>query len=881
MTEYIHEIVDLVKEFRKFLLVLTRLRCDNKMKVLLNENWKLTSMEPQVGIQEKINKPCLEAENWINVNVPGDVNDALLKSGIISDPHYDTQARECYWVSSKEWWYVLEFDSTAIAARTADLCMTNVDGYTDIWLNGFYLGETKNAFRLFRFNVKDHLKEKQNVLMIRFKSIDQLLGGPRIHELEGWKGRRAYLRKPQFSFGWDWALPLPSDGLSGNVWLELDNDLRLTDLAIEPFKSGRVDFSFEVTGATKQEGYEIAIRLWGHGNDIRRVLSRDTHRSYVSVQLDNPELWFPNGYGEQPLYNYSVELIVNRQIIDSREGKIGLREAKIVEKPFTEDAGPGYSFWIEINDMPVFCKGGNWVPLEIWPGTIKPDQYEFYIRKAKEANFNMLRVWGGGIYEPDTFYELCDKHGIMVWQDFMFASTGYPVSALRDEIIAEADYQIRRLRNHSCIVLWCGCNEDIFSWKYEQDCAVAEQQDAGVYSEIEDARSIDRLRDDPQIYTMILRGMVGKLGLGVPYIESSPQSRDDYGNMPNSGNSHISCWKFSLFQSGGKYDTFRKHFEKVCSFNSEFCIQGPSSIKMIKSFLKPENHWPPNDAWVYHIQRGHANLPHYEQTMSIAGSLFGEIDNLEKYVKYGQATHVEMMRAEFESARRDYPNNGGTMVWMYNDCWPTSNWSIIDYSRDPKPSYFAAKRACAPLLPIIFERNGRVEFLFSNHTQRDVKVELNYGQETLQGEAVWCSSYKHIIKANDSVVFDCLQRKGLDIPKGDFLYINAYVDGIELNRVIYFPDGWKNIEWPCPNIITELIDQKFLQEEWLTHLKVKTDAFARLCHISYRGEDTDIFFSDNYFDLSAGAEHELYIRSGRKIGLNNIQTGHWLTSWQT
>lgn len=849
-------------------------------KINLNGIWKLTSMVPQEGSHESIQIPDPCSDEWMDAYVPGDTNDTLLKYGKIPDPHYDTQARDCYWVTSKEWWYRLEFDASDTAGKSASLSMTNVDGHTGIWLNGIYLGETQNAFRHFRFNVKGSLKESGNVLLVRFLSIDSLLEGPRIEELAGWKSKRAFLRKPQFSFGWDWALPLPSIGLTGNVWLETDNDCQFIDTSIQPYISGRVDFSFEVSEASKQKGYEVIVRLWGYENDIKQAIRRDTYRSYASLQISDPKLWFPNGYGKQPLYQYSVELVMNEQVVDCREGRIGLRESRIIEKPFTEDAGPGYSFWIEINGIQVFCKGGNWIPMEIWPGTIEPGQYEFYLKKAKEANFNMLRIWGGGIYESEIFYDLCDELGIMVWEDFMFASTGYPVDVLRDEIIAEADYQIRRLRNHSCIVLWCGCNEDVHSWSYKSDNVSARQQDTGVYSEMEDSWSVDRVKDDPQIYSMILRGMVGRYGLGVPYIESSPQSRDDSGNMPNSGNCHISCWKYALFESGGKYENFRRHFENVCSFNSEFCIQGPSGVKTIRSFLKPENHWPPNDAWIYHIQKGHANLPHHEQTLSIAGAIFGDIDSLQKYVKYGQATHVEMMRTEFESARRDYPNNGGTMMWMYNDCWPTSNWSIIDYHRNPKPSYYAAKRACAPLLPIIFERKERIEFLFSNHTVEDIEVEFVYGQESLRGEQTWSRSCKQLINKNSAYVFDCMQRSDLSIPNGDYLYIDAVADGRKLQRIIYFTDGWRDIQWPIPSIALEMIDQESKNSEWHTHIRVQTDVFARLFHILYKGQDKSAFFSDNYFDIAAKGQHEICISSKERIGLNDLQAGHWLTEWE-
>lgn len=847
-------------------------------RVDLRDGWMLIDRTPQSVAGDQVMLPPSDAEGWMEIAVPGDVNATLVQYGRMPDPRYDTQGRECYWVTAREWWYRLPFDVAEVGDVKADLCLDRVDGPADIWLNDAYLGETRNAFRLFRFDVSDLLKPTGNVLLIRFRSIDQLLGGPRLDELAGWRGRRAFLRKPQFCFGWDWALPIPSIGLAGLVWLELGNQCRLIDLSVQTFSSGRVDFAFEVSPATKESGYEIVLSITGHGADIKQLVSRDTHRSYASVSIPAPQLWFPNGYGNQPLYHYTVELRVGGQVVDSRSGRLGLRESRIVEDPFIPDAGPGFSFGLEINGVPVFCKGANWVPLELWPGVATPEQYEFYLHKAKEANFNMLRIWGGGIYEPDLFYDLCDQLGIMVWQDFMFASTGYPVDELRDEIIAEAEYQVQRLRNHPSIVIWCGCNEDVHSWSYPNRPAqsLETMRDTGVYSDMDSQWTVNRLKDDPQIYSMILRGTVSRLGLGVPYVESSPQSRDDFGNMPNSGNCHISCWKYALFEARDNPERFRDHFDIVCSFDSEFCIQGPCSEAAFRSFMAPENLWPPNDAWIYHIQRGHANLPHYEQTLLIAGAIFGEISSLQDYIRHGQATHIEMMRAEFEGARRDRPNNGGTMVWMYNDCWPTSNWSIIDYYREPKPAYYAAKRACASQLPIIMERAGRVEFFFANDTLEDTEVELSFGQETLHGEPVWSRERILIARANSTTKFEAIARGELGIPRGDYLYIDAKTEDRMLPRVIYFPDGWSDIQWPQPEIELELIEQTCAEGEWHTHVVLRTDAFARLCHIF---TEERAFFSDNYFDLSAGGERKIHILSDRKIEPGSLHVGHWRSKW--
>lgn len=856
---------------------------------LTKGKWKFIGLDPQ---SEPVIKPDIKKEGWLSISVPGDVNASLVEHGKVPDPHFDTQAKQLYLTTSKEWWYVLQFDVSDDNLIKSQLIFEGIDGTAEIWLNDQKIGIAKNAFYSHKFNVTGILKARNNILYIRFHSINNLLGGERLDELKGWKDRRGFLRKPQFNFGWDWSLPLPSIGLSGSVYLEKDNTYKLTDYSIKTYKNGRVDFTFEVSGTALKAGYSILLNITGHGAHIEKTIKRNAHNSYTSLQIPNPKLWFPNGYGTPNLYNYTIELVINGQVADSKEGRFGLREIKSMENPFTAEAGPGYSFQIVMNDEPIFCKGSNWIPCEIWPATVKPEQYAFYLRKAREANFNMLRVWGGGIYENEFFYILCDELGIMVWQDFMFAGTGYPVDSLRDEIISEANFQIKRLRNHPSIALWCGINEDIYSWNYPGKGDLDKQSDSNAEKIKNDKWYVNRYINDPIIYTMILRGMVSKYALGVPYIESSPQAPyDDVGNWPNSGNSHISSWKTALFDLGDHPENWRKHFEQVCSFNSEFCIQGPSNVKSIKTFMASENHWPPNEAWIYHIQRGHRDIPHYEQTMMIAGATFGKIHTLQEYVKYGMATHVEQTRSEYESSRRDRPNNGGTMSWMYNDCWPTSNWSIIDYYRQPKPAYFAAKRACSTVLPIIFERSGNIEFFIGNDTLDHQQIKVTYGQEKLNGEKVWSKSKVFKVAKNSTFKFESLLREKKLIPTGDFFYIEAEANGNKLPRVIYFPDGWKNIPWPTdPKINIEITKQVQIGNSWRSEIKIKSDKFVRLCHILLKSnyenqtlpvkKEMQYEISDNYFDLSAGGVCTLSLSTGKKISSGDLYIGHWWTEWE-
>ncbi|MFW6437725.1 MAG: glycoside hydrolase family 2 protein, partial [Armatimonadota bacterium] len=488
-------------------------------RIDLNDGWRFAEADPGA-------EPAVGAE-WREISLPGDVNAALVADGRVPSPHCGDDAKEGYWVTSNDWWLTREFEAPDNAEGTMELVLDGLDGHVDVSLNGRHLGLAKNAFRPHRYDISAAVRAGgRNVLTLRFRSIDGVMGGPREDELQGWGSRRVLMRKPQYNFGWDWALPMPGIGVKGGVWIEASPGPRLKTCSVKPLASGRLDFKFQVNTAARDAGYALRVRVSGHGADIEQTIERPGRCfSHTSITVDDPKLWWPRGMDEQPLYDYSVELIVDGEVMDIREGRLGIREVEILEEPFTEDAGPGISFWITVNGQRVFCKGGNWIPQELWPAEATEAQYRFHLQRAADANFNMLRVWGGGVYERDIFYDLCDELGIMVWQDFMFASAGYPVDLLRGEIIAEAGYQIRRLRNRPSLCLWCGCNEDVYSWGLpDEDATDNLTADTGVYSEPHETVQVNRLRDDPQIYSMILRGLVSRDGLGVPYIESSPQS---------------------------------------------------------------------------------------------------------------------------------------------------------------------------------------------------------------------------------------------------------------------------------------------------------------------------------------------------------------------
>lgn len=858
----------------------------------LRTGWKVRDFAPGEGAAAALSAPDMDDSGWHEMSVPGDVNAALVRAGRMPSPHHGDNARQCYWVTTREWWMRRVFSARDLdlGMPVADLVMDGVDGWVDVYLNGEKICRTENAFRPYCLNIKDKIRpDGQNVLLLRFQALEEILGGPRKDDVRGWFDARVAMRKPQFNFGWDWSLALPSIGVMGYARIECHEGPRIMDASMQGLVCGRVDFKSQVNAAARAAGYELRVVLRGHGERHEKKLHRHWRRMlYASFHLKKPKLWWPNGMGEPALYDWEVSLVVKGKVMDSRRGRVGLREVKILESPFSRTAGPGIKFGLEVNGVPVFCKGANWIPMELWPAEVKDEDYRFYLEKTAEAGFNMQRVWGGGIYERDLFYELCDELGIMVWQDFMYAGAKYPVHVLRHEAIAEAEYQVKRLRNHACIALWCGCNEISDSWQ-EYDEAALTALDRGALKFEDMPEQTRSTYGESELYSMILRGTVSKTGFGVPFVESSPLSHDDVGNLPESGNSHISCWKFALFDFMDKEKKdkgadrspvlFRKHFEEVCSFDSEFCIQGPCNRETLEQFLPREHRWPPDDMWTFHIQRGHFNLPHHEQTLMIAGGIFGEIDSLAKYVKHGQAAHVEMMRLEFESARRDAADNGGTMFWMFNDCWPTCNWSVIDYYRRPKPAYYAAKRACAPVLPIIFERGGNVEFLVSNHTRCDARTEVAIGLEDLDGVVAWSRKAVVNCKPGESKIFRTMSRAGLKIQPGQFLFIQAKVNGRRLPKTVYFPDGWKHINWPEPGIKLECLGRSQKNKVTRLRLRVSASRFARLCHVRCRDRGKLVYFSDNFFDLPAGTSREIEAWADGSLVMDGLDTGHWLTEW--
>ena len=861
-----------------------------KKEFLLDAGWKLWSTpHDDVGAPESIP----EDSDVLDVDLPEDVHAALRRAGQIPDYHIGDNYVRCQWVTDKDWYFQKVFRLPPDwPEQGAALLLDGLDLFGHVWLNGRLLGRTSNAFLPARFGVEEWLKrDGTNTLTVRIESLAKRFGreGYTV-TADDWDAVRTLARKPQFSFGWDWAPPLPGVGLD-HVRLISHAKYEIRDVHIRPHISGRVDVFAEMSDQVpKGMDAKLQITLEGHGFSetkslkptwpetpaARRVDASvditkrvQAARFFTTFTIEHAKLWWPNGYGHQPLYHYRVTFCLDGEEGDVREGRFGIREVRVYEQPFE---GGGMTWGLEVNGRKILVRGANWIPCNIFPYLQKKETYDAFLSRALEANFNMLRVWGGGTYERTPFYDFCDEHGIMVWQDFMFASAayGFPDDAFRTSVMREAEYHVRRLRNRACVALWCGCNEDSHSWSFHGDVV----EDAGGSLRAGSADSDTALRDqEKELYSMVLRGTVSRL-TDLPYVESSPQSHGDYGNDPLSGNSHHSCHKYAINHTAPR---FREHFQTVTSFNSEFCTQGPARKRTLERFLPPDHRWPPNEVWTRHIARGHYNIPHHELQQRFAAELFGPVDSLEKLCRYGMAVHAEFTRAEFESVRHWRGKSGGTMVWMLNDCWPTSNWALFDYDNIPKAAFYAAKRAAAPTVLVLFpaENGNQVILTLCNQSQRALSGTVRCGTMRISGESLQESSNSVSVHPYQSTTI-CSMAAPAD--PNIFLWADADLGPVRIERITYFANLWKDVSWPSPDPTVTITEERHEGDKFITRVRVQTKRYARFLHFDIEPLGETVL-SDNFFDLVGGDEKAVEITTPRQMSQQDIHIGHWLTKW--
>ena len=506
--------------------------------------WKLQDFEPGGGRAAGAFDERFDDSAWIPVDVPGDVHTALIAAGRLPDPYFDRNELACGWVESREWWYRMSFQGPLRPLQVEErlqLVFAGLDTFAEIWLNGTELGSHKNMFREAVFDVTAQVRANAaNTLALCFdRPLDHcghLLTAPE----EDWTPPRVAMRKAQFGYGWDWGPVLPTVGIWREVDLQRKKQAALTGVRFATLdidaESGRalvaVTVEAEQFAGDSQLQARIVLRAPGSTSGSMIVAEQtlplantpDGLRAVARFDVDQPQLWWTHDLGEPALYLLQVDLHRGSEVLDTDTDEVGIRTLALDQSPDQDEPGTRF-FRFVLNGVPLFVRGTDWIPADSFVGAITPERYATLLALARDGNNTMLRVWGGGIYEHDAFYDECDRLGMLVWQDFMFACAAYPEDdAMQAEVDAEARYQVKRLRNHPCMALWCGNNENQWIYGY-------------MHWEDQSVRVPGHL-----YYSRILPRAVEELDGHTPYWPGSPYGGNDHNSMEEGDRHNWDVW---------------------------------------------------------------------------------------------------------------------------------------------------------------------------------------------------------------------------------------------------------------------------------------------------------------------------------------------------
>lgn len=651
---------------------------------------------------------------WIPAVVPGCVHSDLIRASRIDHPFYGTDEVDCKWIEQKDWVYeTLPFavPSDVIYKRMVTLRFNGLDTYASVQLNGTEILAANNAHRSWEVDVRSLLNPDGNVLRIVFSSpirraTEALNALP--YPIPG-DSVRAVVRKPQFHFGWDWGPRLVTCGISRSIeWIAYDisrlKDCYFRQLEVNDTKAELICRA-EVQSVSDTN---LMLRIKGanfSGEWYQKIsaVAGGTIEAVVPISIENPQLWWCNGQGSPSLCAFEIELLLNDQVLESRRQLIGLRDIRLI----TEEDSIGETFYFRLNGQPVYIKGANYIPLRYFPGEAKEEDYRRLIEQCKQAHINMLRVWGGGIYEDELFYDLCDQNGIMVWQDFMFACSMYPGdSEFLENVRLEATEQVRRLRNHPCLALWCGNNENAEGWeRWGWKLGLSNEHIAVLQQAYDD------------VFKKMLPGVVSAHS-NTDYQDSSPRfGRGDARSMIE-GDSHY----WGVWHDEEPFETLQ---QKIPRFMSEFGMQSYPSQEVLEEMLEDDELNMADEGIAQH-QKHNRGFDLMERYMN---NWYPQIsrDEIALYSAMTQVVQAEAIAMGIEAQRRAMPLCMGTMYWQLNDVWPAFSWSGIDYKGTPKLLHRMLDIVYAPQLISCTLDGDELQIWWISDTRIDTDaMELDY-----------------------------------------------------------------------------------------------------------------------------------------------------------
>jgi beta-mannosidase len=827
--------------------IFTLVSCSNireekmAINIEINHNWEFR----QVG-----------RESWLPATVPGTVHTDLLANKLIEDPYYRLNEKQLQWIDKADWEYRVVFmaDEKLVEKTKKELVFEGLDTYAKIFLNGEPVGGTDNMFRTWTIDVTDKIKKGENKLSVVLESparkgLEELkafvfqLPADNDQSETGEMGQdrvSPFVRKAPYHFGWDWGPRLVTSGIWRPVRLRAWSEGRIEDVNIvtNNFSEQKAALTAKVELDVAQAG-EYIVEISGDSiprdsiprDGVPVNLRAGSNTVEIPITINNPKLWQPNGYGDQLLYRFNVEFLKDRDVIDSKEISTGLRTVKLVQQP--DPDGKGRSFYFEVNGKPIFAKGANYIPNDVFLTRVSPERYEFIVKSAAEANMNMLRVWGGGIYENDIFYDLCDKYGIMVWQDFMFACAMYPGNdAFLENVRQEAIDNVKRLRNHPCIALWCGNNEIEAAWgPYEDDRGWGWKQ----RYDAEQRKIIWKAYDT--LFHHILPDVIKQEVPDRPYWHSSPSA--GMGQLASYESTSGDMHYWGVWHGLHPLADFRKYRAR---FMSEYGFQSFPEFNSIKQYTLPEDYNIESEVMMSHQRSGIGNLrirQYMEEDYNIPG-------DFEQFLYIGQLLQAEAIKLAIEAHRSDKPYCMGSLYWQINDCWPVASWSGIDYYGKWKALHYAAREAFKPTVLVCSEDIDLLSIKVVSDLKETGNLNLEIRLLDFTGRVLW-KSEKVFGFPSQEIKFPKKEILGKVDPASVVLVSELRQGDMLLDTDLHYFARPKNLKLFDPQITYTL-------EINGDTVEIRLKAIDLAKNVFLYGDGINGQFSDNFFDILPGQE---------------------------
>ena len=803
-------------------------------KFYLKDNW-----------QFKLNSSSAdrkEFKEWRSATVPGTVHMDLLNHKLIGEPFYDDNELKLFWICENDWTYKTTFDKPKDLKNDLSqfLIFEGLDTVSEICLNKKLLGKSDNMFVKYEFDISSIIKDKNNELEVRFtspinyaKALEQKHGKLPV----ALNSERVYIRKAQYSFGWDWGPSFPTMGIWRSAYLLQKRKISIQSFTFTTKKikdeSAVVEVKINLNHKPKSKA-KVEVQLSNKNQKFKKeIISESSKEIKVKLKIDEPKLWRCNNEGKQNLYKLQISLFDEAgNKIDEKNKKVGIRTISLQLKNNNDS-----TFRFIVNNKPIFAKGVNWIPVDSFLPRVTKEKYKALLQLAKDAKMNMVRVWGGGFYENDVFYELCDELGLLVWQDFMFACAAYPEQkSFLKNIKNEITQNVNRLQHHASIALWCGNNENEWIWRQEQKSSYKEMPGY-------------------KIYHKLIPNILKTLDPSRPYWQSSPFSLSHRDGLPgedpnsySSGNRH----EWGIWSMWKDYEIVK---EDESLFVTEFGFQGPANKKTFEKFLSEENRKINNPIFEFHNKQ----VEGPERVFKFLSSHLPIKTEWEDFIYLAQLNQGFALKTCLDHWRQNWPVTNGGIIWQLNDCWPVTSWAIIDSELNPKIAYHFVKNIFNRQLVSAVKISNDLNIQLVNNSSDDFKFKLKIDVFKNSGASIFDETLNDIITGNTKKIFKKIPFSALPENKKWIVILSLF----DSNNKMVFRNYYTEEKWKFKTL--GLSEINIQQEKDLIKISANKPAyFVDLFH-------PDLEFSDRGFILLPGEEKILQLTRGQSINKNEIQ----------